>query len=90
LSWPVKVGLLWDVFRFDFSLVNGHSVYVKATEVTVQLPTEEAEFLEAYAKERSTSVAEIFTRYARRLQNATRHSPSSGQCQFFGVSPKRC
>jgi len=44
-----------------------------ATEITVQMPKEEAEFLEHYAKEHATSVAEIFTRYARRLQST--HAP---------------
>ena len=58
-----------------------------ATEVTVQLPREEAEFLETYAKEHATSVAEIFTRYARRLQSATRRAPHPENAKFTGAAP---
>jgi hypothetical protein len=43
---------------------------MNATEMTVKMPKEEAEFLEAYAKEHATSGPEILTRYARRLQRA--------------------
>jgi hypothetical protein len=60
---------------------------MKATEVTVQLPREEAEFLETYAKEHSTSVAEIFTRYARRLHSATRRAPHPENVKFSGSVP---
>ena len=60
---------------------------MKATEVTVQLPREEAEFLETYAKEHATSVAEIFTRYARRLQSAAPHAPHPENVKFSGSVP---
>jgi len=60
---------------------------MNATEVTVQLPREEAEFLEAYAKERATSVAEIFTRYARLLQSTTRRVPHTENVKFSGSVP---
>jgi hypothetical protein len=60
---------------------------MKATEVTVQLPREEAEFLETYAKEHSTSVAEIFTRYARRLKSTARHTPNLENVKFSGSVP---
>jgi hypothetical protein len=60
---------------------------MKATEVTVQLPREEAEFLETYAKEHATSVTEIFTRYARRLQSATRRTPHPENVKFSGSVP---
>jgi hypothetical protein len=60
---------------------------MKATEVTVQLPRAEAEFLETYAKEHATSVAEIFTRYAKRLQNATRRVPHPDNVKFSGSIP---
>ena len=60
---------------------------MKATEVTVQLPSEEAEFLEAYAKEHATSVGEIFTRYARRLQGAARRKPHPENVKFSGSVP---
>jgi hypothetical protein len=64
---------------------------MNATEMTVQMPREEAEFLEAYAKEHATSVAEIFTRYARRLQSATRRVPHLENVKFTGSAPAcRC
>jgi len=60
---------------------------MNATEVTVQLPKEEAEFLEAYAREHSTSVAEIFTRYAKRLQSTARRAPHPENLKFTGTVP---
>jgi predicted LPLAT superfamily acyltransferase len=60
---------------------------MNATEVTVQLPREEAEFLEVYAKEHATSVAEIVTRYARRLQSAARRAPHPENVKFTGSVP---
>jgi hypothetical protein len=60
---------------------------MNATEVTVQLPREEAEFLEAYAKEHDTSVAEIVTRYARRLQSTARRAPHPENVKFTGSVP---
>ena len=60
---------------------------MNATEMTVQLPREEAEFLETYAKEHATSVAEIITRYARRLQNTTRRAPHPENVKFSGAVP---
>jgi hypothetical protein len=60
---------------------------MNATEMTVQMPREEAEFLESYAKEHATSVAEIFTRYARRLQSATRRALHPANVKFSGAVP---
>ena len=60
---------------------------MNATEMTVKMPKEEAEFLEAYAKEHATSVAEIFTRYARRLQSTTRRTPHPENVKFTGAVP---
>ena len=60
---------------------------MKATEVTVQLPSEEAEFLEAYAKEHATSVAEIFSRFVKRLQSAARRAPHPDNVKFTGSVP---
>jgi hypothetical protein len=60
---------------------------MNATEMTVQIPREEAEFLETYAKEHATSVAEIFTRYARRLQSTTRRAPHPENVKFSGAVP---
>jgi hypothetical protein len=60
---------------------------MNATDVTVQMPREDAEFLETYAKEHATTVAEIFTRYARRLQSATRRAPHPENVKFSGSVP---
>ena len=60
---------------------------MNAMELTVQMPREEAEFLEAYAKEHATSVAEIFTRFARRLQSTTRRAPHPENVKFSGAVP---
>ena len=60
---------------------------MNATEMTVQMPREEAEFLETYAKEHATSVGEIFTRYARRLQSTTRRAPHAENVKFTGSVP---
>ena len=60
---------------------------MNATEVRVELPREEAEFLETYAREHATSVAEIFTRYAKRLQSTTRSVPHPENVNFTGSVP---
>lgn len=60
---------------------------MKATELTLRLPSEDAEFLEAYAKQHATSVAEIITRYARRLQNEAQRSPHPANASFSGAVP---
>ena len=60
---------------------------MKAREVTVQLPQEEADFLEAYAKEHATSVAEIFARFAKRLQSTAQRKPHPDNVKFTGSVP---
>jgi hypothetical protein len=60
---------------------------MNSTDVTVQLTKEEAEFLEAYAREHATSVAEIFTRYARRLKSSVRRSPHPENVKFTASVP---
>lgn len=60
---------------------------MNSTEVTVQLPREEAEFLETYAKEHATSVGEIFTRFARRLQSTAQPAPHQENVKFSGAVP---
>jgi hypothetical protein len=60
---------------------------MKATEVTVQLPREDAEFLETYAKEHATSIGEILTRFARRLQSTTQPAPHREDVKFSGAVP---
>ena len=60
---------------------------MNATEVKLQIPREDAEFLETYAKEHATSVAEIFTRYVKRLQSTTRRAPHPVNVKFTGSVP---
>ena len=60
---------------------------MKITDVTVHLPSEEADFLQNYAQEHATSVADIFARYARRLHRAARPAPHPENLKFTGVVP---
>ncbi|MGZ4960960.1 MAG: DUF6364 family protein [Limisphaerales bacterium] len=53
--------------------------------VTVQLPEDEAEFLEAYATEHAISVAELLARYARRLHKHLHPHPEN--LKFAGTVP---
>jgi hypothetical protein len=76
-----------NAFRFDFAPGKRHLNVMKETEVTVQLPSEEAEFLETYAKEHATSVAEIFTRYVRQLHSTARRAPHPENVKFSGSVP---
>jgi hypothetical protein len=59
---------------------------MKTTALTVQLPEDDAHFLEAYAKEHAVSLAELFGRYARRLQNSPR-APHPQNLKFTGTVP---
>lgn len=59
---------------------------MKITALTVQLPEDDAQFLEAYAKEHGVSITELFARYARRLQNAPR-APHPKNLKFTGTVP---
>ena len=76
-----------EILHFDFPAKKGHIGCMTATEMTVQLPREQAEFLEAYAKEHATSVTEILTRYARRLQSTARRAPHPENVKFAGSVP---
>lgn len=57
---------------------------MKTMELTVQLPEDDAHFLESYAKEQAISVAELLARYARRLQ---RRAPHPDNLKFNGTVP---
>ena len=46
---------------------------MKTTELKVQLPEDEVHFLESYARQHAISVAELLTRYARRLHPRASH-----------------
>ena len=45
-------------------------VCMPSAELTVQLPAEEIEFLNSYAREHGITVAEIVTRYVKRLKSS--------------------
>ena len=59
---------------------------MKTTELTVQLPEDEANALEAYAKEHALSVGELLARIARRLRSAPR-APHPANLKFTGTVP---
>ena len=44
--------------------------FMPSAELTVQLPAEEIEFLNSYAREHGTTVAEIVARYVKRLKSS--------------------
>lgn len=56
-------------------------------ELTIELPAEELDFLQAYAKEHGTSVATLMARYAQALRNAPRRPPHPANVQFTGTVP---
>ena len=57
---------------------------MKTMERTVQLPDEAARLLATYAEEHALSVAELLTRYARRLQP---RAPHPANLEFTGTVP---
>ena len=59
---------------------------MKTTELTVQLPEDEVQFLETYAKAHSVSLAELLARFARRLRNAP-PAPHPASLKFTGTVP---
>ena len=59
---------------------------MKTTELTVQLPEDEAHILETYAKEHAVSVGDLLARFARRLRNAPR-APHPANLKFTGTVP---
>jgi hypothetical protein len=56
-------------------------------ELTIEMPAEEADFLQAYAKAHGTTVATLMARYAQALRNAPRRPPHSANVQFTGTIP---
>ena len=43
---------------------------METTEISIRLPKDEAEFLEAYAREQGLSVADVIDRFIQQLQDA--------------------
>jgi hypothetical protein len=78
LSHPIP-----DLDSLCFAPVNTLDYDVKT--VTVQMPENEAKFLETYASEHDISVAELLVRYARRLQR--RRAPHPENLKFTGTVP---
>ncbi len=58
---------------------------MKTTELTVQLPEDEAHFLETYARDHAISLAELLARYARRLRKHL--DPHPENLKFTGTVP---
>ncbi len=59
-----------------------------SAELIIELPAEEADFLQAYAKEHGTTVARLMARYAQALRNAPRRPPHPANVQFTGTIPE--
>jgi hypothetical protein len=59
---------------------------MKTTELTVQLPEDEARILETYAKEHALSLSELLARFAQRLRSAP-GAPHPADIQFTGAIP---
>jgi hypothetical protein len=60
---------------------------MKTTELTVELPEDAAYILRTYASEHAMSLAELLSRYARRLQTAAQRGPHPKNLQFTGTVP---
>ncbi len=58
-----------------------------SSELIIELPAEEADFLRAYAREHGTTVASLMARYAQALRNAPRRPPHPANVQFTGTIP---
>jgi hypothetical protein len=56
---------------------------MKTTELTLQLPEDEAQFLENYAKEHAISLGDLVTRYVRLLKRI----PHPDNLHFTGTVP---
>ncbi len=59
---------------------------MKTTTLTVQLPEDDVQFLDAYAKKHAVSIADLFAGYARRLQR-TPLAPHPENLKFTGAVP---
>jgi hypothetical protein len=58
-----------------------------SAELTIEMPEEEVDFLQAYAKEHGTTIAILMGRYAQALRNAPRRPPHPANVQFTGTIP---
>jgi hypothetical protein len=56
--------------------------------LTVDLPAEELQFLQAYAREHGVSAAEVVTQYVQRLKNATRPAIHPEVSAITGLVPQ--
>ena len=57
-------------------------------ELTLQLPAEEVEFLNDYARQHRTTVAELVARYVKLLHKVPSHPPHPANLQFTGLVPE--
>ena len=60
---------------------------MKTAELTIHLPAEEASFLESYAREHQTTVAELIASYAKRLERATNSTLHPDIVKLTGLVP---
>ena len=60
-----------------------------SAELTLQLPAEEIEFLNSYAQEHGTTVAEIVARYVKRLKSAERKPLHQDIVNITGLVPRQ-
>lgn len=59
---------------------------MKITALTVQLPEDDVQFLDAYAKKHAASIADLFAGYARWLQRPPL-APHLENLKFTGAVP---
>jgi len=58
-----------------------------SAELTIELPAEEVDFLQAYAKEHGTTVAGLMARYAQALRSAPRRPIHPDVQKLTGLIP---
>jgi Family of unknown function (DUF6364) len=58
------------------------------TELTLNLPEEEVEFLKDYAEQHGVTVTDLVARYVKLLQKVPVRPPHPANLQFTGVVPE--
>ena len=59
---------------------------METTEISIRLPKDEVEFLEAYAREQGLSVADVIDRFIQQLQDTADVHPDV--CRISGLVPE--
>jgi hypothetical protein len=60
---------------------------MKTTELTVQLPERDVQFLKEYAAKHAISISDLLTRYVQGLQGKAKSAPHPSNLAFTGVIP---